>query len=68
MADVDLCVSVKHVHSLHRLLVSKMKYVFEQVMLVDGTRSMKQATIQKTFKAAEFLVKFIMKSRAIYDE
>ena len=45
-----------------------MKYVFEEVMLVDGTRTMKPATIQKTFKAAEFLIKFIMKSRSIYDE
>lgn len=45
-----------------------MKHVFEEVMLVDGTRTMKQATILKTVKAAEFLVKFIMKSRSIYDE
>ena len=62
-----------HVHMyncmcVHRLLVAKMKYVFEQVMLVDGTRKMKSSTVQKTFKAAEFLIKFIMKSRAIYDE
>jgi hypothetical protein len=54
--------------NVHTLLVAKMKHVFEQVMLVDGTRTMKQATILKTFKAAEFLIKFIMKSRSIYDE
>ena len=56
-----------HTHTC-RLLVVRMKYVFEQVMLVDGTRKMKPETIQKTFKAAEFLLKFIMKSRALYDQ
>ena len=57
-----------HTHTHRRLLVAKMKHVFEEAILVGGTRRMKQTTIQKTFKAAEFLVKFIMKSRAIYDE
>ena len=50
-----------------RLLVKKTKHVFEQVMLVDGSRHMSQEMIQKTFKAAEFLIKFIMKSRSLYD-
>ena len=45
-----------------------MKYVFEQVMLVDGTRKLRGDIIQKTLKAAEFLIKFIIKSRALYDE
>ena len=45
-----------------------MKYVFEQVMLVDGTRKMRGDIIQKTLKAAEFLIKFIIKSRALYEE
>lgn len=49
-------------------LVARMKYVFEQVMLVDGTRKMRGDIIQKTLKAAEFLIKFIIKSRALYDE
>ena len=31
-------------------LVAKMKNVFEQVMLVDGTRRMRGDIIQKTFK------------------
>ena len=67
---ISLCMQLyTHTHAhTHRLLVAKMKHVFEQVMLVDGTRHMKPETIQKTFKAAEFLVKFIMKSRALYDE
>ena len=45
-----------------------MKYVFEQVMLVDGTRKMRGDIIQKTLKAAEFLIKFIIKSRTLYEE
>ena len=57
-----------HTHTQCRLLVAKMKHVFEEALLVGGTRVMKQTTILKTFKAAEFLVKFIMKSRTIYDE
>ena len=51
-----------------RHLVARMKYVFEQVMLVDGTRKMRGDIIQKTLKAAEFLIKFIIKSRALYEE
>ena len=65
---VYMSVIVTRVCIRHRLLVTKMKKVFEEVMLVDGTRTMDGTTIQKTFKAAEFLVKFIMKSRTIYDE
>ena len=49
-------------------LVARMKYVFEQVMLVDGTRKMRGDIIQKTLKAAEFLIKFIIKSRALYEQ
>ncbi len=49
-------------------LVSKMKYVFEQVMVVDGTRRLRGDMIQKTLKAAEFLIKFIMKSRVLYEQ
>ena len=52
----------------HSHLVVKMKYVFEQVMLVDGTRRMRGEIIAKTLKAAEFLVKFVMKSRVLYEQ
>lgn len=45
-----------------------MKYVFEQVMVVDGTRRLRGEMIQKTLKAAEFLIKFIMKSRVLYEQ
>lgn len=62
------CDKLFHAATVHTHLVAKMKNVFEQVMLVDGTRRMRGDIIQKTFKAAEFLVKFIMKSRALYDQ
>ena len=39
------------VFSCHSHLVARMKYVFEQVMLVDGTRKMRGDIIQKDFKS-----------------
>lgn len=62
------CDKLFHASTVHAHLVTKMKNVFEQVMMVDGQRRMRGDIIQKTFKAAEFLIKFIMKSRALYDK
>lgn len=63
------CDKLFHASTVHSHLVAKMKNVFEQVMMVDGQRrKMRGDIIQKTFKAAEFLIKFIMKSRTLYDK
>ena len=56
-----------HTHT-HRFLVVRMKYVCEQAMLVDGTRWMRADVILNTFKVVEVLIKFIMKSRATYNQ
>lgn len=55
-------------HCSCRHLVAKMKWVFDQVMILDGNRKLRGEIIQKTLKAAEFLIKFIMKSRALYNQ
>ena len=39
--------------SSHSHLVAKMRRVFEQVMLVDGTRRMRGDIIQKTLKVSD---------------
>ncbi|XP_064383161.1 dedicator of cytokinesis protein 1-like [Halichondria panicea] len=54
--------------TVHSHLVAKMKWVFDQVMILDGGRRLRGDIIQKTLKAAEFLVKFIMKSRALFEQ
>ena len=54
--STKLCDTYVHVRGLMccfsslRHLVSKMRNVFEQVMLVDGSRRMRGDIIQKTFK------------------
>ncbi|XP_019859385.1 PREDICTED: dedicator of cytokinesis protein 1 isoform X1 [Amphimedon queenslandica] len=58
-----------NVTSIHTFLVKKMKYIFEQVMLMDNSkRKVEIQIINKTMKAAEFLFKFIMRSRYLYDQ
>jgi hypothetical protein len=57
-----------NVASIHFFLVKKMKHVFEQVMIMDSSkRTLNVYTINRTMKAAEFLFKFTMRSRHLYD-
>jgi len=62
------CKELFNAATVHIHLVAKMKRVFEQVMLVDGSRRMRGDIISKTLKAAEFLFKFIMRSRVLYEQ
>lgn len=63
--------------------MDKLHYVFEQVMITDGSRELPDTSIGKTFRvcytdwccyissplqAAEYLIKFIIQSRLIYDK
>ncbi|XP_065920842.1 dedicator of cytokinesis protein 1-like isoform X2 [Dysidea avara] len=53
--------------TVHDKLMDKLRYVFQQVMVTDGTRQLADASIGKTFRAAEYLIKFIIQSRLLYD-
>ena len=54
---------------LPRFLVRKFKYITEQVMVMEpGKRKMDPKVIVQTMKAAEFLFKFMMRSRYLYDQ
>ena len=49
--------------------MKKFKYVTEQVMVMEpGKRKLDSKVIVQTMKAAEFLFKFMMRSRLLYDQ